>query len=106
MALTIGGTLGGLHRRDIRDVAVVANRIVVDEVADFLNKTVVANGDIAQRGIVDARMLGKACGYLDHLFEDAQTDITIEYYSVEIIGTEVLSHFYSVPIFSPTAVIL
>ena len=46
VTLTKGSTLGGLHRRHVRDVTVAANGIVVDEIANFLYQAVVAHGDI------------------------------------------------------------
>ena len=104
VALAKGGTLGGLHGRDIRDVAVVAYRIVVDEIAYLLYQTVVAYRDVTQGGVIDARMLGKSFGHLDGLFKQAQTDVAIKYYTMEIIGAEFFSHLNLVPVLSPTAV--
>ena len=85
MAFAIGGTLSGLHGADVRDVAVVANGIVVDEVAHFLDETVVAHRDIAQRGVVDARTLGESLGHLHLFLEHTQTDVAIEHNTVETI---------------------
>ena len=100
-----GSTIGGFHCRDVRDIAVTADGIVVDEVTDLLDKTVIANGDITQRGIVDTRMFRKAFGYFNSLFKNAQTDVAIKHDTVEVVGAEVLSDSNPVPVFSPTAVI-
>ena len=86
MALAIGGTLGGLHRTDVGDVAVVANGIVVDEVANLLDEAVVTHGDVAQRGIVDTGALGETLGHLDLLLEYAQPDVAIEDDTMEAVG--------------------
>ena len=60
MTFSVGGSFGSLYRRDVRDVALVAYGVVVDEVAHLLDEAVVANGDVTQRGVVDARMFGEA----------------------------------------------
>ena len=52
--LAIGGVVGSLECTDVRDVAVVAYRIIIDVVAHFLYQTVVAHCDVSQGGIVDA----------------------------------------------------
>ena len=54
VTFAVGGAFGGLHRADIRDVAVVTNRIVVDKVAHILNQAVVAHRYVSKRGVVDA----------------------------------------------------
>ena len=104
MALTVCSTFGSLHCRHIRNIAVVTNNVVVDEITDFLYQTVVTHRHVTQCGVVDARMLRKALGHFDHLFEFTQANIAIEYHTVEIIGAEVLGHLYSVPVLGPTAI--
>ena len=106
MAFAVGGALGGLHRTDVRDVAVVADGIVVDEVANLFYEAVVAHGDVAQGGIVDAGMLGEAFGDLDLLLKYTQAAMAIEQHTVEAIGREVLGYLYIFPILSPTAIAL
>ena len=106
MAFTKGSTLSGLHRRDIRDIAVVANGIVVDEVANLLDETVVAHSDIAQGGIIDTRVFHKAFGHFHLLLEDTQSDVAIEDDTMEVVGRKLLSDLYALPVFSPTAIIL
>ena len=71
MTLSVGGSFGSLYRRDVRDVALVAYGVVVDEVAHLLDEAIVANGDVTQRGIVDAGMLCKAVADLYLRVEDS-----------------------------------
>ena len=52
--LAVGGSLGGLQGRDVGDIAIVTDGIVVDEIADVLDETVVTDGHVAKCGIVDA----------------------------------------------------
>ena len=106
MTLAKGGTLGGLHRTDIRNVTVVANGIVVDEIAYLLDQTVVANSDVAQRGIVDTGMLGEALGHFDLLLKLTQTDVTIEDDTMEAVRGEGLVNHHAFPTLGPTTVVL
>ena len=106
VTFAIGSALGGLHGRDVGDVAVVSNGVVVDEVAHLLNEAVVTHRDVAQRGIVDASMLAKALGHLDLLLEDAQADVAIEHDTVEAVGRKGLGHLYTIPTLGPTTIVL
>ena len=103
--LTIGGVIGGLQRTDVRDVTVVTDGIVVDIVTHLLDQTVVAHRHIPQRGIIDTRMLHEALGHLNHLLEGAETDIPIEYHTMEVIGTEPFCYHNSLPVLSPADII-
>ena len=69
VTFAIGGTLRCFHRRYVRDVTVVADVIVVNEIADFLNQAVVAHRDIAQGRIVDTCVFGKAFRHFNLLVE-------------------------------------
>ena len=104
--LTEGGIVGCLQCADVRDVTVITDGIVIDIVAYLLNQTVVAHRHIPQRGIVDTGVLHKALGHLHHLLEGTEADITIEYHTMEIIGTEPLCHHHSLPVLCPADIIL
>ena len=106
VTFTKRSAIGSLHSRDVADVTVVADGVVVDKVAYLLDQAVVADGDIAQGGIIDAGMLGEALGNLYLLLEHAETDVTIEYYTMEAIGREILSYKNATPVFCPAAVLL
>ena len=82
VALAKGGSLGRLHLRDVGDIAVVADSVVVDVVACLLDEAIVADGDIAERGVVDARVFLEAGAYLDVLLHLAQSDVAIEHHAV------------------------
>ena len=71
IAFAISGTLGCFESTDIRDVAAIANGVVVDVVSYILYQTVVADSDIAQCGIEDARMLIEILRHFDAGLEDA-----------------------------------
>jgi hypothetical protein len=71
ITLAEGSSLGGFHRRDVGDVAVITNGVVIDEVAHVLDETVVSDGYVSQGGIVDAGMLYEALAHL-HILVDWQ----------------------------------
>ncbi len=106
MALTIGSTLGSLHGADIRDVAVVTNRIIIDKVSHLLDKAIVANGDIPQGSVVDACMFGEPAGHLHLLLKNSQADVAIEHHPVEAVRRKRLGNLNIFPILGPTAVAL
>ena len=106
MSLTKRCSICCLHRRDVRNIAVVTNGIVVDEVTNFLYQTVVTHRYVTQCGVVDARMLGEALGHLDHLFKLTQANIAIKHYAMEIIRTEIVGYTNPAPVLSPTAIAL
>ena len=101
-----GGIVCGLERTYIGYVAVVADGIVVDIVAHLLDQTVVADGHVAEGGVIDTRVLGESLGHLNHLVEGAQTDIAIEHHAVEVVGNEILIHHYALPVFCPAYIVL
>ena len=47
ISFAVSSSLGGFHGRDVWDVAIIANGIVVDEIAYVFYQTVVAYGYIA-----------------------------------------------------------
>ena len=100
----VGGSLGGLDGGDVGDVAVVADGVVVDEVAHLLDEAVVTHADVAQRGIVDAGVLHEALAHLYLLLEGAQLYVAVEDDPMEVVGTEVLCHLHPRPVFGPAAV--
>ena len=102
---TIAGPLARLKRRDIRDITVITDGIIVDEVAHFLNQAVITHGYISQCGIVDTRMFEEALSHLDFLLELTQADIAIEHYTVEVVRTKILVNQYSVPILCPAYIV-
>ena len=105
VAFAVGGAFGGLEGADIGDIAVVADFIVVDIVADVLNQTVVANCYVAQCRIVDTTMLEETICYFHVLLGGAQADVAVEHDTVEEVGLEVLVDENGCPILSPAAVI-
>ena len=104
-ALTKGGIIRRLQRTDVRDITVVTDGIVVDIVTHFLNQTVVTHRHIPQCSVVDARVLREALGHLHHLLEGTETDIPIEHHTMEVIGSEFLSHHHSLPVLCPADII-
>ena len=105
IALSIGGTLGGLYRRDIRDIAVITDIIIVDVVADILDQAVVADGDIAQGSITNAGMLEEAFGYLHIALKHADADIAVQLDILHITGTEIVGYLNRAPVLSPTILV-
>ena len=100
------GTFGSLHGRYVRDIAIVTNGIVIDEVAHTFYQAVVAHGNVTQRSVVDACMLGEALGDLYLFFKHTQSDFAIEYHSVEAVGRKCIRHHDVVPVLGPTAITL
>ena len=81
--------LGGFHRRDVGDVAVITNGVVIDEVAHVLDETVVSDGYVSQGGIVDAGMLYEALAHLHILVEGTDVNLAIEHHAMHVVGFEV-----------------
>ena len=106
VALTVGCSLGSFHGRDIWDVAIVTNGVVVDEVAHVLDETVVSDGYIAQGGIVDARVLYKALAYLHILVECSDVYFTVEHYAVHEVRFKIFWDIDGCPVFCPTVIAL
>ena len=104
-SFAIGGIVRCLQRADVRDIAVVTNGVVVDVVTHLFYQAVVAHGDVTQSGIVDARMFKESFCHLYGLVELTQTDVTIEYDAVEIIGFEAFGHLYTLPVLSPADIV-
>ena len=105
-SFTIGGIIRSLKRTDVRDITVVADGVVVDVVTHLLNQTVIAHSDIPQRGVIDTRMLEKALSHLHHLMEGTQSDVTIEYHTMEVVRLKILSHHHPLPVLCPADIIL
>jgi hypothetical protein len=51
-------------------------------------------------------MLHETVAHLHHLVEGSQADVSIENDAMEIIGFKVLVNQYSLPVLSPTAIVL
>ena len=105
VALSVGSSLGGLHHREVRYEAVVADGIVVDIAADVLDEAVVADDDVAQRGVADARMLVEAARYLDVLLKHTEEHLAIERYVAQMVRVEIVSYVDGCPVFCRTSVI-
>lgn len=72
VSLSVIGLADGVDGADVRDVASVANGHIVEVVADVLDETSVADGNIAQRGVIDTAVLDKTVGHLDGALAIAQ----------------------------------
>ena len=101
--LSEGCALSRLHRVHIRDITLISDGIVIDEVTDVLNQAVVADNHIAKRGIPDARMLHKTLTHLKVFLKHTQPDITIERDIFQRFSAEPLSHQDLIPVLSLTA---
>ena len=106
IALTVGRTFGSLHGAYVRYVAVVAYCVVVYVVADVLYEAVVADGYVAQGGVVYARVLNKTLAHLHAFLKRAELYGAVEHHAVEIVGLEVLCNAYGRPVLGPAAVVL
>ena len=101
-----GSIFSSLKRTDIRDIAVIADGIIINIVTNLFNQTVVADSHITECRVIDTRMFMKPLGHLDHLVEGTQADIAIEHHSVEIIRNEILIHQYALPVLCPAYIVL
>ena len=90
VALAVSRPIGGFHRTDVADIAAVTDSIVVDVVADVLYQAVITNADVAQSGVIDARMFQEPPAHFDVLVEVTDTDFTIKHHTVHVIGLEIL----------------
>jgi len=106
VSLAIGGTLGGLHGRDVRDVAVVADGIVVDEIAHVFDEAIISDGHVAKGGIVDASMLHESLAHLHILVEGTDIYLAIEHHAVHEVWLEIFCNINGCPVFCPTVVAL
>lgn len=106
VALSIGGTLGSFQRTDVGDVTFFTYGVVVDVIADILDETVVAYFHIAERGVVDARVLIEITGDFHVGFKYAQSHVAIKLHIMQVYGLEVLIYEHIAPVFGPTAIIL
>ncbi len=70
------------------------------------DEAVVADGHIAQYGILDARMLHKALGDLDVQLEDTKLHFAVELHAPHPYRHEVVGYGHIAPVLSPTAVVL
>ena len=105
IAFSVSGTLGCFESTDIRDVAAIANGVVVDVVSYILYQTVVADSDIAQCSIVDARMLIEILRHFDAGLENAQRNLAIEHHTAQKRWLKVIVDLYVAPVLSPTAMV-
>ena len=105
VAFSVSGALGSLYRTDIGDVAAITNGVVIDVVSDILYQTVVAYGNIAQRSIVDARMLIEVLRHFDAGLENAQRNLAVEHHTAQKRRLEVIVNLYVAPVLSPTAMV-
>ena len=62
---------------DVLDEAVVGDIVVGDIVLDVFDAAVVADGDVVQRGVEDARVLVDTAGHIEALRETADADVRI-----------------------------
>ena len=106
VSFAIGSSLCGLHGRNIGNVAVITDGVVVDEIAHVFNEAIISDGYISQGGIVDAGMLYKALAYFYILVESADVYFTIEHHAMHKVGLEVLRYIHGGPVFCPTVITL
>ena len=104
VALAVGGAVGGLHGAHVGDDAVGADDVVVDVARYAFYQAVVAYGDIAQRGVGDARVLYEAFAYLHRLVECSEPDVAVEHHAMEEAWLEILRHLYALPVLRPASV--
>ena len=106
VALAIVGVTLRVDGAHIGDIAAVTNCHVVQVVADILNQAVVADGHVAQRGIVDAAVFHKAVGDFDSAFATAQACPAVELHTMAALDIKLISYSYFVPVLSPAVVLL
>ena len=106
IALSEGCPIGGFHCAYVRNVAPLANGVVVYEVADVLYQTVVAHRNIAQCGAIDARMFEEAAAHLNIILEHSDFHCAIKHRVLHIFRYEILCHIDSRPVLCPTVVAL
>ena len=90
ITLAIGSPVGGFHSTYVADIAVVTNRVVIDEAANVLNQAVITNAYVAQRSVVDARMLEETTAHFNVLVEVADRNLTVKHYPVHVIRLEII----------------
>ena len=68
----------GQQNVHVLDETAVPDFVVGDVVLYVLDAAVVADGDVMQRGLIDAGVLGHSSGQIEALFEDSQAHIARE----------------------------
>ena len=102
----IGGIICCFQRADIRDIAVITYRIVVDIITHLLYQTIISHSDIPQRSIIDARMLEETFTHLHHLMEGTQSDVAIENDTMKVVRLKILCHQNTLPVLGPADIVL
>ena len=102
--MPVSGTLTGVYRAHIGNMATVANCYIVDKVANVLYKTFVTYGDISQCGIVQATLFHKAVGNFDSALATSQLRPAVEGNTVAAGGIKSVAHHHLFPIFALTAI--
>lgn len=106
VSLTVVGLALGLDGAHIGDVATVTNDHVIQIVADILDEAVIANGHIAQRGIVDAAVLHEAVGDLHCAAAVTQAGPAVELHTMAAAGVKVGRHHDIIPVLRPAVFFL
>ena len=83
---------------DVLDEAVVGDIVVGDIVLDVFDAAVVADGDVVQRGVEDARVLVDTAGHIEALRETADADVTREAGVTDISQTLFVGNLHARPI--------
>ena len=91
---------------DVLDEAVVLDVIVRDVVLDVLNATVIADGDIMQRGMEDAGVLVHSSRHLEALLKTAYAYVSRETGAANVFQTGFVGDIDRVPILSRTTLFL
>ena len=87
---------------DILDEAVVGDVIVGNVVLNVLDATVIADGDIVERGAEDAGMLVDAARHLEALLEGTDADVAREAGITDILETLLIGDLYAQPVLGST----
>ena len=101
-----GSVFSSLKRTDVRDIAVIADGIIINIVTNLFDQAVVADSHITECRVIDTRMFLESLGHLYHLVEGTQADIAIEHHTMEIIRNEILIHQYALPVLCPAYIVL
>ena len=103
VALPKSGIGGATQFAHVGDIAFVPYVVPVDVTAHAFYQAVVADGDILERGVPDARGKAEALLQFHALLVDSQLDFPVEVGVRDCVGEEVLGHVDGGPVFSGAA---
>ena len=103
-SLSVGGFLARVDGAHVGDIASVADVHVIDKVANVLNQASIANGHIAQCGIVNATILDKTVTHFYSSLAASQPCLSIENHAVASVGIEAFTHSNLHPVLSQASI--